>query len=93
MDRKVSSLASVSILETLSFLVLIAMMLMNSETGVSVTGAIHGMLFLWYAFLVYRDHTELGWSKGFVVLAIFTGPVGAVIVLEKLRRDGMLARS
>jgi integral membrane protein len=89
----VSSLASVSLLETLSFLVLIAMMLMHSETGVSVTGAIHGMLFLWYAFLVYRDHDDLGWTKTFMVLAIFTGPVGAVIVLEKLRRDGLLART
>lgn len=81
------TLAIVSILETLSFLVLIAMMVLHNDTGISITGMIHGLLFLAYAFLVLRDRKELGWSDGFAALAILTGPIGAVIVLERLRRD------
>lgn len=78
-------LRAVSILETLSFLVLLGMMLSHNDAGVSVTGAIHGMLFLAYALLVLRDREVFGWSWGFVALAILTGPIGAIVVLEKLR--------
>lgn len=61
------------------------MMLTHNEAGVSVTGAIHGFLFLAYAVLVLRDREVFGWSWGFVAVAILTGPVGAIVVLEKLR--------
>lgn len=91
--RKAGTLASVSLLETLSFLALVAMMLVHSESGVSVTGAIHGVLFLAYAVLVLRDHKDFGWSTGFMVLSIVTGPIGAVVVLERMRREGLLQRS
>lgn len=78
-------LRAVSVLETLSFFVLLAMMLSHNEAGVSVTGAIHGFLFLAYALLVLRDREVFEWSWGFVAVAILTGPIGAIVVLEKLR--------
>lgn len=80
-------LRNISILETISFLVLLAMMAIHNETGVSIVGAIHGGLFLWYALLVWRDRGALGWSLGFSILVVVTGPLGAIIVLERLRRD------
>lgn len=79
-------LRAISVLETLSFLVLLAMMFSGNESGVSLTGAIHGFLFLAYAILVLRDREHFGWSWGFVALVILTGPVGAIVVLERLRR-------
>ncbi len=79
-------LRAVSVLETLSFLVLLAMMFAGNEGGVSFTGAVHGFLFLAYAILVLRDREHFGWTWGFVALAILTGPVGAIVVLERLRR-------
>ena len=85
MDSSARTLRAVSILETLSFLVLLAMMLTGNEAGVSVTGAIHGALFLGYALLVLRDRDVFGWSWAFVAVAILTGPIGAIVVLEKLR--------
>ncbi|MFP5299287.1 MAG: DUF3817 domain-containing protein [Actinomycetota bacterium] len=93
MKRKVEYLASISILETLSFLVLLAMMFLRSETGISVAGMIHGLLFLGYMILVIRDREDYNWTWSFVAVAILTGPVGAIIVLERLRRDGLLARA
>lgn len=62
------------------------MMLSGNEAGVSVSGAVHGLLFLAYALLVLRDREVFGWSWAFVGVAILTGPVGAIVVLEKLRR-------
>lgn len=70
----------------MSFLALLWMMVTGSEGGVSVTGAIHGFLFLAYALLVLRDREVFGWSWGFVAVAILTGPIGAIVVLERLRR-------
>ena len=85
-DPVLSRLRLVSILETLSFVVLLVMMLTDNEKGVSIAGAIHGVLFLGYAILVLRDREHFNWSWGFAALAILTGPIGAIIVLEKLRR-------
>jgi heme A synthase len=62
------------------------MMVTGNEGGVSVTGAIHGVLFLAYALLVLRDREVFAWSWGFVAVAILTGPIGAIVVLERLRR-------
>lgn len=76
-----------SVLETLSFFALLGAMLAESEVGVSVIGATHGLLFLAYAFFVWVDHDELGWRTPFALLCVLTGPVGAVVALERLRRD------
>lgn len=78
----------ISTVETLSFLVLLTMMLTHNETGVSVAGMIHGLLFLAYAWFVVSDRDVFGWSWAFVIVSIITGPVGAIVVLERLRRSG-----
>ena len=77
----------VSILETLSFIGLLFMMFTENETGVSILGAIHGMLFLAYAIIVLKDREVFGWSIGFTAVAILTGPLGAILVLERLRKE------
>ena len=76
----------VSVLETVSFLVLVAMMFAGSDAGVSIAGMAHGLLFLLYAVLVVKDRELFGWGWGFVAIAVLTGPVGAIVVLEHLRR-------
>jgi integral membrane protein len=83
----VARLRLVSVLETASFVALLSMMMIESEGGVSVVGLLHGLLFLWYAVLVVSDRTQLRWSWAFAVLVIVTGPLGALIVLERLRRE------
>ena len=67
MSNKARQLAAVSILETLSFIALLAVMVMGSESGVSVVGMIHGLLFLAYAIIVFRDYRDLGWTTGFML--------------------------
>lgn len=84
--KAASQLRTVSILETLSFVALLVMMFTENERGVSIVGAIHGLLFLAYALIVLKDRETLGWTPGFAALAILTGPIGAIIVLERLRK-------
>lgn len=88
MSDKARRLRAVSIVETVSFLGLLVAMLLESEKGVSLLGATHGLLFLAYAFLVWIDHDDLGWTTWFALGSIVTGPVGAIVVLERLRREG-----
>lgn len=75
-----------SIVETLSFAALAWMMVSGNEQGVSIVGAVHGFLFLVFALLVVRDREHFGWSWGFVAAAVLTGPIGPILVLERLRR-------
>ena len=85
-DAGTRRLKWLSIVETISFIVLLWMMISGNEEGVSIAGAIHGVLFLAYAIFVLRDRDKYAWSWLFVAAAILTGPLGPILVLEKLRR-------
>ncbi|MDQ3609996.1 MAG: DUF3817 domain-containing protein [Actinomycetota bacterium] len=82
-----TTLRWVALLETVSFIGLLGAMLAGSEAGVSALGAVHGALFLTYMGALYVTREQLAWSMGYVALAILTGPVGAILVLERLRRE------
>lgn len=85
-DATTKRLRWLSIVETISFVTLVWMMVTANEQGVSIVGAIHGFLFLAYAIFVARDRDQLGWGWGFVAVAVLTGPIGPILVLERLRR-------
>ena len=87
MSQKTRRLGAISIVETVSFIALLTAMFLHSEIGISILGAIHGLLFLAYAYFVWVDHDDLGWPTWFAVVAVLTGPIGAIIVLERLRRE------
>lgn len=77
----------VSILETVSFVALLGAMTSGSESAVSVTGAVHGVLFLVYAAILWFGRDALDWSWRFALAGVLTGPIGAIMVLERLRRE------
>lgn len=89
--RLITPLGVISVLETVSFIALLGgMALLDHGSLRSFIGALHGMLFLVYAVLLVLIHRTLGWSARFMVLGIVTGPVGAVVVLERMRRENAL---
>ena len=75
-----------SVLETLTFALLVAAMAAHSDSGVSAVGLVHGLLFVAYTLAVLNWRAELHWSAWFAAAAILTGPVGPVLALERLRR-------
>lgn len=87
MSRSTTAVVWLSLTETISFIALLTMMATHNETGVSIVGMVHGLLFAAYALVVWFQREELGWTNGFAALAILTGPVGAIIALERIRRD------
>ena len=74
-----------SVLETLTFALLLVAMAANSDIGVSVVGLVHGLLFAGFMLAVLNWRAELRWSPRFAAV-ILTGPVGPVLALERLRR-------
>lgn len=79
-------LRRVSIVEALSFLILLAATVVKrtggTELGVEVLGPIHGILFIAYALLIIVHHRLLNWSLWKVLGAIFLGavPLGGFFV-------------
>lgn len=86
MSRSLSSvvppLRRISIVEAVSYLVLLAASAVKwaggTELGVSIVGPIHGVLFLIYAGMLLRDFKVLGWTLWKTVAAMFIGslPLG-----------------
>lgn len=87
MSIKAKRLGWISILETISFIALLGAMIAHNDQLISVIGAVHGFLFLAYAALIWFDHDDLGWGRWFAIGSIVTGPIGAIVVLERLRRE------
>jgi integral membrane protein len=75
------------VLETISFVMLLAAMAVGGESAVSAVGAVHGLLFLGYVGLLLAWRRSQSWSTSFTLMAVLTGPVGPVVVLERLRHD------
>ncbi|MCU1463593.1 MAG: hypothetical protein JWO37_3668 [Acidimicrobiales bacterium] len=97
LERKVGTLRVVCLVETVSYLVLMAfwfswLFLGGSRLGVQMFGSLHGMVFLAFAAMVFGVHQPMGWSRGFLAVAILTGPIGAVYVYWRIRRDGVPRR-
>ena len=86
-QRRPRIIAGLSALETLTFAFLLVAMARKNESAVSIMGLIHGLLFASYALAVWSWHGRLRWSLPFAVVAILTGPLGAVLALERIRRE------
>ena len=61
--------------------------LLGSRTAQLLLWSMHGMVVCAFAGMVLLIFRPLGWSVRFAAAAILTGPVGAVVVFERLRRE------
>ena len=89
LERKVSWLRAMCLIETVSYLILFAFWVTGNDIGTKVFGSVHGMVFLGFAAMVIGVYRPMEWTIRFVFVAIATGPFGALIVYERLRRKGV----
>ena len=86
-------LRAVSIVEATSYLILVVATIVKytagNESGVTVMGPIHGVLFLVYAALVVICADTLQWKWQRIVFALFLGsiPFGGFYVERNWLRD------
>ena len=78
----VRTLRRVSIIEAVSYLLLLAASIVKwtggTDLGVRLLGPVHGVLFLIYAGLLVRDHRAFGWPLWKPIAAMIIGslPLG-----------------
>jgi nitrate/nitrite transporter NarK len=89
LDRKAEQLQWVAALETVSYVLLFLFWaVLHNLVGTKVTGFFHGWIFLAFAAMVVFIARPMHWTWRFVVVALLTGPIGSILVYERIRRDG-----
>jgi integral membrane protein len=89
LERKLGPFKVVCIIETISYLTLLAVWQgRNYGVGTAIVGSIHGMIFTAFALMMLVLYRPMGWTWKFLAVGIGLGPIGAVIVYERVRRTG-----
>jgi hypothetical protein len=57
--------------------------------GVRVTGFFHGFVVLTFVAMILMLTPHVGWKWWWSILMILLGPIGAILVYERIRRDGL----
>ena len=86
LERKLGPLKVVCLVETASYLALLTAWLGGSRVGTMLLGSVHGMIVTALALMVINIYRPMGWTWKFAVLTIITGPVGALVLYERVRR-------
>ncbi|HET9443248.1 MAG TPA: DUF3817 domain-containing protein [Acidimicrobiales bacterium] len=89
LERKAKALRVVCLMETVSYLVLLWFWLSGNDLGTKIFGAVHGQFFVIFAAMVIGMFRPMGWSWRFLAAGLLTGPVGSLVVYERLRRHGV----
>lgn len=88
LQRKARALSVVALVETGSYLLLFYFwQIAKSDAGTAIVGSLHGMIWLAFCAMVIMIAPALRWTWLYVGVVIVTGPIGAVLVWWRLRRD------
>lgn len=88
LERRLTPLRVVSIVETCTYVFLLFFWLSGNRVGTLLLGSMHGIVVCAFAGMVLIIFRPLGWSLRFAIGAIVSGPIGALVVFERLRREG-----
>ena len=90
LERKARALSVVALVETCSYLLLFYFwQIAKSDAGTAIVGSLHGMIWLAFCAMVIMIAPALRWTWLYAGVVIVTGPIGAVMVWWRLRRDGV----
>lgn len=87
LERRLGPLKVVSVLETMMWVFAAVFWLVGSKTAQLLLWSMHGMVVVAFAGMVLLIFRQVGWSLAFALFSVLTGPIGAVSVFVRLRRD------
>lgn len=87
LERRLGPLKAVALVEGVTYLALLACWVSGNRVGTLLLGSVHGMVVCAFAGMLLLIFRPLGWSLAFTVFAIVTGPIGALVVFARLRRE------
>jgi hypothetical protein len=92
LERKAQQLQWASVIETVSYVLLFFFWaIVHNAIGTKVMGFFHGWIFLAFAAMVIFIAKPMRWRWWFVAIALLTGPIGGIVVYERIRREGVPA--
>jgi hypothetical protein len=89
LERKARALQVVCIGETTTYAVLLYFMVTGNEVGRALMGSLHGVVVLAFAAMVIMITPAMRWPWWYAAVVILTGPIGALVVYERIRRRGV----
>ena len=87
LERRLQPLKVVSLVEAATYASLLFFWLSGNRAGTLLLGSMHGLVVCAFAGMVLLIFRPLGWSLAFAVAVIVTGPIGALAVFVRLRRE------
>jgi Domain of unknown function (DUF3817) len=90
LERKAHALAWIAAIETVTYSVLFYFWLVQPNVaGKAITGSVHGMVWLSFCAMVIMIRPEMEWSWTYAVVVIALGPIGGIMVWDRIRREGV----
>ncbi|MBM3674106.1 MAG: DUF3817 domain-containing protein [Actinobacteria bacterium] len=90
LERKARALSVVALVETVSYLLLVYFWLVApNAAGKAIVGSIHGMIWMAFVAMVVMITPAMRWSWWYTAAAVVLGPIGALMVWERIRRHGV----
>lgn len=87
LERKLGPLKVVSLVEAGMWVAAAAFWVAGNRVGQLLLWSIHGTIAMCFAGMVLLIFRKLDWSPQFAAISILSGPVGALLVYERLRRE------
>jgi hypothetical protein len=90
LERKARALSWTALTETCTYLILFYFWIISPNVaGKAIAGSVHGMIWLAFCAMVIMITPEIGWSWKYSVAVIVLGPIGGIMVWERIRREGV----
>jgi integral membrane protein len=89
LERKARTLRIVCPIETITYLGLVYFWVTGSDVGLKILGSLHGTIFLGFAAMVVGIARPMHWTWKWLAVVLLAGPIGPLIVYERLRREGV----
>ncbi|MSO37612.1 MAG: DUF3817 domain-containing protein [Acidimicrobiia bacterium] len=88
--RKAKALSVIALAETVSYLLLLYFWLVaDSAAGTAIVGSLHGFIWLAFVAMVVMITPAMKWSWWYTAFTIVLGPIGALMVWIRIRREGV----
>jgi hypothetical protein len=87
LERRLGPLKVVSMLEAAMWAAAAVFWIIGSRVAQLLLWSMHGMVVVAFAGMVLLIYRPLGWSVRFAAATILTGPIGALVVFERVRRE------
>ena len=90
LERKAAALKWIALLETITYVILFYFWIISpSASGKAITGFFHGLIWMAFVAMTLMITPKIGWSWGFAAAGVLTGPIGGLIVWQRIRSGGV----